>query len=481
MQRKVGCSECVCIAIESHKAALLKRLISRSEIEYRDCFWAPTPCNWTILSKKCEKSEFSSNIQYTRNIPVLHDIINIDLSKIGCNDCGHMRLDIELDTAFDLLYNQNAYILVSLLMMAKWHSTQHFAAERILRQSGKFDYSEPQFFHMQTREAIFNQAPYHAGNLIRGPLQIIDRVTLCCEFEQISYNVQNTEQLEIELNQIKKSSCASQRKIYVLGFFYPKDFCVSKYHGSMTKLFDRNDLMSTASFSKRMQRQIDLGANLDQLMITRRITCLYSTTIYILQRSILQYDVIAHLCVISERLNRTNRISDLRTLTLFVKYMLSNGIAFFNAPISGVTRFTSSEALLVILLSTSIHRPVIRQGVRNIVWQLLALGYGRRELHTNCNRPACDENLRMTRRILLRLQESGLRMGGRRCLCVANQLESVVACFDMGPLSLSKLARIAIRRSIGDVYFKRHIRMLSAKLPPTLLEYVAEANELLSH
>ena len=40
---KLGCSECLCIAIESHRPQLLRALLTRTNLVYRDMFWAPTP------------------------------------------------------------------------------------------------------------------------------------------------------------------------------------------------------------------------------------------------------------------------------------------------------------------------------------------------------------------------------------------------------------------------------------------------------
>ena len=136
---KFGCSECLCIAIESHRHALLKSLLQRTDIVYRDIFWAPTPREWTY-----PKSTFTRV-----KIPVLHYFgAESDLSFVGREDCGHIRIDADLLTPFDIMWNpHNAYILVSLPLMARWHSVKGFNAERILRQSGKFDYSAPQFFH----------------------------------------------------------------------------------------------------------------------------------------------------------------------------------------------------------------------------------------------------------------------------------------------------------------------------------------------
>lgn len=119
---KIGCSECMCIAIESHRPALLKSLLQRSDIVYRDIYWAPYPSN---LDDK--------------SVPRLHhfDSAN-DLSFVGREDCGHMQVDVELQTSFEELRTPNystAYILVSLPLMARWHSSVSFNAEHILRQT----------------------------------------------------------------------------------------------------------------------------------------------------------------------------------------------------------------------------------------------------------------------------------------------------------------------------------------------------------
>ena len=86
-----------------------------SDVVYRDMFWAPYPNNW---------SHYYPGGYYSE-IPQLHHFgSDSDLSFIGREDCGHMRVDVELQTLFDLLCKpdyRSAYpnILVSLPMMAR--------------------------------------------------------------------------------------------------------------------------------------------------------------------------------------------------------------------------------------------------------------------------------------------------------------------------------------------------------------------------
>lgn len=102
--------------------------------------------------------------------------------------------------------------------------------------------------------------------------------------------------------------------------------------------------------------------------------------------------------------------------------------------------------------------------IPQIAYQLLALGYGRRELHAQlADLPLLDENLKQTREFI----HSCSRFFPKEC----HKLRRLVKYFDAGPLSLEQLSRIAIRRAVGGVFFKRHMRSISKRLPPPLFVY----------
>ena len=83
------------IAIESHRPALLKSLLQRSDVVFKDMFWAPYPSNW---------SGYCSVNLWGMEIPKLHHFgSDSDLSFVGREDCGQMRVDVELQTPFDVL------------------------------------------------------------------------------------------------------------------------------------------------------------------------------------------------------------------------------------------------------------------------------------------------------------------------------------------------------------------------------------------
>ena len=82
-----------------------------------------------------------------RRVLLLHLICpQADLSRVGRADCGHVAVDAVLR---EPLFERTARTLVSLPMIARWHllETNRLNPEKILRESGKFDYSEPQSFH----------------------------------------------------------------------------------------------------------------------------------------------------------------------------------------------------------------------------------------------------------------------------------------------------------------------------------------------
>ena len=105
---------------------------------------------------------------------------------------------------------------------------------------------------------------------------------------------------------------------------------------------------------------------------------------------------------------------------------------------------------------------------RGICHQLLALGYGRRELHPGCL-PARDERLKRTRHSIVKLTSCH-----RDATSARRELQALVDQFDAGPLTLQQLARIAVCRSIGSIHFERYVCELSSVLPPTYFKYVTQ-------
>lgn len=124
----IGCSECVCIAIETQRPELLRSLIERPDIAYRDIFWSHLP----FALRKRSEEVYGIN-ERTEMVPKLHQIeAETDLSFIGRSNCGHMRCDEELDSPLQFgcedLDSPSAYILVSVLKMAEWSSSEEFPA-----------------------------------------------------------------------------------------------------------------------------------------------------------------------------------------------------------------------------------------------------------------------------------------------------------------------------------------------------------------
>ena len=131
-----GCSECLCITIESHRSALLLELLQRPGVAYRDIFWAPMPeSEWDWL--RVESLEYIHLTEQAQR-PDLHRVTNnSDLSFVGTGDCGHDHFDFDICTPVPMVATNR--ILVSIPMMARWNTCKGFDAEGMLRDSGKFD------------------------------------------------------------------------------------------------------------------------------------------------------------------------------------------------------------------------------------------------------------------------------------------------------------------------------------------------------
>lgn len=103
--------------------------------------------------------------------------------------------------------------------------------------------------------------------------------------------------------------------------------------------------------------------------------------------------------------------------------------------------------------------------------QLLALGYGRCEVHP-VGMELVDERLEAAR-LELRANTRPVVPGVR-----AEELANVLNSNDKVPLTLQQLARIAVRRAVGGSNFGLHVLSLKSHLPPILFESVENPMKL---
>ena len=147
----------------------------------------------------------------------------------------------------------------------------------------------------------------------------------------------------------------------------------------------------------------------------------------------------------------------------YFRFLLQNGLSFFYC-----TPRESDCSLFEIfyIIDRLYSLPPI---VNGIAQQLLALGYGRRELHP-ADIPVRDEQLDDTRDLL---NSGDLHRNASRVL------QSLVNRFDAGFLSLLQLSQIAIQRIIGGANFARRVFFISPHIPHALFQYVADPTELM--
>lgn len=136
-----GCSQCLAAAIESHRLDLVRQLLQRP-VGYRDIFWMPCPRAWMQ-----PYSFFTKKPEWGRH-PLSQDV---DIERIGSAVCGHEVFDEEICTpgifTRPLQLDDAKRILASLPILARWNNTDVFPILQMLRDSGKFDFNEPQFYH----------------------------------------------------------------------------------------------------------------------------------------------------------------------------------------------------------------------------------------------------------------------------------------------------------------------------------------------
>ena len=385
---QIGCSECLCIAIESHRSALLKSLLQRSDVQYRDIFWAPTPSPnlWQSIEGEME-----------RMFPVLHDMgSDIDLSIVGRDDCGHMRVEVELCSPFELFGKDRAYILVSLPMIARWHTFERFNAERILRQSGRFDYSEPQFFDVQISSRIRNGLP--------GPLNVPEKnwsFYTMCEYEirneSRCVSLDSSTQV-ISLNEPSTLPChmATARM-----FISSNQIDFTKFYGQLCRVFNINQYqMFRAKILERIQKILECGGDLNNFLLSRQVYAsstsydMGSSFIWSTYRRLHCFDLFRTWRHMYEKLLvRVHpgflkfNIVGIRDAHRFTSFLLRNDLSFFYiSPMRNPEKipahwaWESESPNKSLLQPLFLQHPRMPEGLlpfaRGIAQQLLALGYG---------------------------------------------------------------------------------------------------------
>lgn len=230
--------------------------------------------------------------------------------------------------------------------------------------------------------------------------------------------------------------------------------------------------------ARQLRAVLESGADLNLMLLDRNENGLWSNFHPKRMVKLTCYDLF---CDFQKRGNESNMFIDSSRewirLHKILKFLFENGLSFFYYTIYHPRRDLYpdvdnliSESLLNPLEWSEFALPLLPLA-RGIALQLLALGYGRRELNTG-SYPVRDANLSATRELVaFYINEN--EMEARR------ELQSLIDQFDAGPLTLQQLARIALRRAVGGVDFARRVRRIKSIIPPPLFDYVAEPSEYL--
>lgn len=500
-QVKIGCSECLCIAIESHRSELLRELLSFPNLVYRDMFWSHWP-------PALRKNRLMGAHEY---FPVLHlNCPDDDRSIITCRHFGHEPIDEELLDPLlieEFTRWRTDRILVSVPMIARWNSSADFDAEQILRDSGKFDYSEPQLYH------LFGWAlPYeeNANGLNDYTIVVKHIPKMDFHYEPIlcwSFEPRHSKSY-IFNSQIIQSNFSDVVSVSGSGRFDMHRIKISKHFGRLSAMFEPflsgsfKYFGSGSQFLEDLRNQLESGADLNFLMPKTEVMfetpwsnlplevqlTINTRRVPEARRSAQCSSVLYFLCHLTEFFVHAYEPEYALEYNDLVLFLLRHGLSVFLDCTSDLQigrpklmpfSFMTSTSLLYNLFSTT--DKCLWPFQRAMAAQLLSLGYGRRELHA-FELPPFDNNL-VAMRIALKngqLDSTGDSTSTRQN-DVSHELQSLVQKFDSGPLTLQELSRIAIRRAVGGVDFARRVRSetITQRLPPALFDYVSNPTELM--
>lgn len=270
-------------------------------------------------------------------------------------------------------------------------------------------------------------------------------------------------------------------------FLKPRIYCF-KLYGKLSRLFKEAQRIGTflgpfdlepSQFLCELHRLLLSGCDLNQLMFAQEAVydppypitpaAAFYKRVYKQFRYPFYYDLLQKLDIgdIHHHEVYLKEFTQVAEIVRYFKFLLRNGLAFFYGyyPDDFGTR---SVLVKLIEYTEERHMPTARA----IAHQLLALGYGRSELHPG-GFPVRDERLADTRQ---RIDRANNHCGQQEFI---RNAESFVKHFNAGPMTLQQLARIAIRRAVGGVYFEQNMRTIAHLMPPPLFKYVAKAKEML--
>lgn len=150
-------------AIESHRPALLRQLLER-HVLYRDIFWMPVPRTFRHTVGTDARTNDSRDGEAAAGDG--EGDVDAEVTCIGTAladaKCSHEAFDADLRMPIPAVAVSER-ILASLPTIARWHTSERFPADRILRDSGKFDFGEPQLYHLPQHSS--DAGDYHVSRL----------------------------------------------------------------------------------------------------------------------------------------------------------------------------------------------------------------------------------------------------------------------------------------------------------------------------
>lgn len=461
----IGCSECLCIAIESRRYELLRDMLELPEIEYRDIYWSTLP----VLSSIANSTNTKVVDMSTAIFELHHIDKDTDLSFVGKPDCGHMQIDVELCTPLQMDPTHvfpnsfSAHILVSLIEVAKQHSSEKFPAMQMLQKSGKFDLGSLQMFHFNEKLKEYNirdndicsGVNEEPSPLLPGPLQASNQWRLRYQFATpfLQNHTGN------EIGSIDNLSSMNLQANHFYGEWKQNRIEFHKYNSQFTCLIMEAIYQNALPEIHNIlfNELINSGFNVNLPLMSVEALIENPHTLWRKSEKIHLLDYLLLIPKYWYTGDSRIRKNDQHFLGKMIVQLLRLGISYF---------FGDNDLFLFNLFYCCSEQYI--PFVRGISRQFLALGFGRSELHPNCER-LMDERLDATRRKIDSETSATTK--------AIRELRDLVERFDAGPLTLLQLSRISVRRCVGGSHFALRVQLLESRLPTPILQYVADPTE----
>lgn len=456
LSRPLACSGCIIEVIERADQSTLRQLLSQQNVEFIDTYWAPS-------------DSFTHFLDSHKFYPVLSVSAQNELNFE--KQCTHSMLEQTL------LPGKPPHIAMSVVLTAMLYTTSEFNALQILLESKLFDLSEPLVFHYYFSELncwniLYADAAAIAllldrGSAVEDPnsfllLKTLQRNSLLKPEMKFRFIKTITNGINLVFEKMWAYSTNNALSL-LLGI-------QSMPYYDSSRGFVIDDLESPMHDLRRIRSLVRALCHLGLLCPEPHICPNYfSTRKKFCEDQETHCKIKSTFCLLT-LLEALFRLFDVRRFSAYSESIVNELIC---------VQIENNEMCRELIFGLHNIEPSHFDAANRISRQLLALGLFRTP-RGNPKRSWIRRCL-FDDRFVLQMWWICSICGSQYELKFTDEcpiITPLLAEFYDEPLSLQQLSRIEIRSSLGIYEFETRVKTLP--LPPSLLTYVWEANEMLS-